>query len=103
MDFMKVHVAPRMAKIFQGKDAAQYADFGCRSCHGPDWKAPKDYLPELATKDAKITAFVEKPEVAKFMAEKVLPEMASVFGQAPYDPATKTGFGCMGCHNVETK
>jgi hypothetical protein len=31
----------------------------------------------------------EKPELAKFMAEKVVPEMAAAMDQPPYDPATK--------------
>jgi cytochrome c551/c552 len=101
--FMKANVAPRMAKVFQGMNATHFADFGCKTCHGPDWKAPKDFLPKLSMKDGKITAFADKPEVAKFMAEKVVPEMASALGEKPYDAATKSGFGCMGCHSIETK
>lgn len=100
---MKAHVVPRMSKVFQGADAARYADFGCVTCHGPKYQAPKDYLPRLTLKDGKLTAFADKPDVAKFMAEKVVPEMASIFGKPPYDPATKQGFGCMGCHGVDMK
>jgi hypothetical protein len=37
------------------------------------------------------------------MAEKVVPEMAAALGMPPFNPATKTGFGCMGCHGVEKK
>jgi hypothetical protein len=87
-----------MAKVF-----TREKDFGCKTCHGPNRQDPKDFLPKLALKDGKITAFADKPEVAKFMAEKVVPEMASVLGKQPYDPATKQGFGCMGCHTVEAK
>jgi hypothetical protein len=101
--YMKKNVAPRMAKVFQGANASHYADFGCKSCHGPEYKAPKDYLPHLTMKDGKMTAFTEKPEVSKFMAEHVVPEMASAMGQAPYDPKTHQGFGCGGCHAVDMK
>jgi hypothetical protein len=101
--FMKKNVAPRMAKVFQGASAERYANFGCKSCHGPDFKAPKEFLPHLAMKDGKLAAFADKPEVAKFMAEHVVPEMASAMGQPPYDPQTHQGFGCGGCHAIDMK
>lgn len=101
--FMKQKVAPRMAKVFQSIDANHYAKFDCKGCHGPEFKAPKDVLPKLTLKDGKITAFTEKPQVAKIMAEKVVPEMAAALGVKPYDPQTKEGFGCGGCHAVEMK
>jgi len=101
--FMKAKVAPRMAKVFQEADAAHYANFNCKSCHGPEFKLPKDFLPKLTLKDGKITAFADKPQVSKFMAERVVPEMATALGVKPYDPKTKEGFGCGGCHAIEMK
>lgn len=101
--FMKTKVAPHMAEVFRAADATRYAKFDCKTCHGPAYKEPKEFLPHLVMKDGKITAFAEKPEVAKFMAEKVVPEMAAIFGEKPYDPATKTGFGCMECHAIDMK
>jgi hypothetical protein len=101
--FMKKNVAPRMAKVFQGADAKRYAEFGCKTCHGPDFKTPKDFLPHLSMKDGKMSAFADKPEVAKFMAEHVVPEMASALGEQPYNPQTKQGFGCHGCHEIDMK
>ena len=101
--FMKKNVVPRMAKVFQGADAARYASFGCKTCHGPEGKLPKEFLPHLTMKGGKLTAFAEKPEVAKLMAEHVSPEMASALGQPPYDPQTHQGFGCGGCHTVDMK
>lgn len=101
--FMKAHVVPRMSKVFQAADAKKYAEFGCKTCHGPQYKDPQVFLPKLQMKDGKITAFETKPQLAKFMAEKVTPEMAAAMGQKPYDPATKQGFGCGGCHTVEMK
>lgn len=99
--FMKAKVVPTMSKVFQDFDDKEFAGFGCKTCHGPDWKSPKDYLPKLHMKDGQIEEFKDEPEEAKFMAEKVVPAMAGVFGMQPFDPATKQGFGCMGCHTVE--
>jgi cytochrome c551/c552 len=50
-----------------------------------------------------MTAFADKPEVAKFMAEKVVPEMAATLGEPPYDMTTHKGFGCGGCHTIDMK
>lgn len=93
--FMKAKVVPGMAPIF-----ADEADFGCATCHGPKYESPQAYLPKLVFKQGNLTAFAEKPEISKFMAEKVSPEMAKILGKAPYDPATHQGFGCTGCHAV---
>ncbi len=98
--FMKAKVVPAMAPLFQNADPEAYADFGCQTCHGPEGKLPKEYLPELTLKDGKLTAFAEDPDTAKFMAEHVTPTMAGVLGMPPYDPATHTGFGCGGCHSI---
>jgi hypothetical protein len=100
---MKANVVPRMGAVFKAKDAAHYAAFGCKTCHGPSMKDPKEFLPHLAMKDGKMTAFAEKPEVAKFMAEKVVPEMAATLGEPPYDMTTHKGFGCGGCHTIDMK
>ena len=43
----------------------------------------------------------KKPEIVKFMSEKVVPDMANALGEKPFDPATKQGFGCAGCHEVK--
>jgi len=92
-----------MRPVFQAENAARYADFGCKTCHGPQLKAPQAYLPKLAMKDGKLTAFAEKPEIAKFMAERVAPTMAAAMGLPPFDMQTGQGFGCAGCHSVESK
>jgi hypothetical protein len=86
-----------MSKVFTKTETT------CKTCHGPAYKEPKEFLPHLTMKDGKITAFAEKPEVSKFMAEKVVPEMAAAMGQPPYDPATHKGFGCGGCHTIDMK
>jgi hypothetical protein len=103
MAFMKTVIMPKMTPVFQAGDAKHYADVSCKTCHGPNYQAPKDFLPKLTMKDGKITSFAEKPEVSKFMAEKIVPAMAAAMGKPPYDPATHQGFGCAGCHAVEMK
>jgi hypothetical protein len=101
--YMQTKVVPPMSRVFVDHDAKTYADFGCKTCHGPQYLTPTKFLPKLTMKGGKITAFAEKPAIAKWMNDKVVPEMAAAMGQKPYDAATKTGFGCAGCHAVEMK
>ncbi len=99
--FMQAKVMPKMKALFEGMSAEHYADFSCKTCHGPEWKKPKDFLPTLEMKDGKFTAAKDKPQVVEFMMQKVTPEMAGIFGQPPFDPKTGKGFGCGGCHTVK--
>jgi hypothetical protein len=57
-------------------------------------------LPELTLKDGQLAEAKEHPELAKFMSEKVSPQMAELFGKKPFDPASGEGFGCAGCHKL---
>jgi mono/diheme cytochrome c family protein len=100
--YMKAKVLPAMAKVM-APEGSKRPDVTCKTCHGPNYADPKTFLPKLTMKDGKITAFAEKPEVANFMATKVVPAMAAAMGEKPYDPATHQGFGCAGCHTVEMK
>ena len=101
--FMKKNVVPEMEPVFKGYNAKRYEKFSCKTCHGPKYQAPKDFLPKLTFKDGKITSFADKPEFSKFMAEQVVPHMATAMGLKPFDMATHTGFGCNGCHTVLMK
>lgn len=102
MEFMKNVVMPRMAKVFQDHDAKDYASFGCKTCHGDPPKDPHDALPKLKLSgDGLKKLQQDDADMLKFMHDKVMPEMAAIFGQQPYDPQTKQGFGCKGCHTVE--
>ena len=99
--FMKKKVMPVMSKSFQEFDPKEFADVSCKTCHGPQMKPhPVDFLPELNFKDGKLKEAEEHPEMAKFMHDKVVPQMAELFGKPVYDPATKQGFGCGGCHKI---
>jgi hypothetical protein len=101
--FMKKNVVPEMEPVFKAFDAKRYDKFSCKTCHGPAFKDPHAFLPKLTLKDGKMVEFEKKPEISKFMAEQVVPHMATAMGMKPYDPATKEGFGCGGCHTVNMK
>jgi hypothetical protein len=100
---MKTVVQPAMSKIFQAFDAKRYEGFGCASCHGPT----KDQDPHKALVKLQLSGdgfqrlAAEKPLITKLMTEKVTPAMAAAMSEKPFDPATKQGFGCGGCHTVE--
>ncbi|HEX4515961.1 MAG TPA: hypothetical protein VH054_20570 [Polyangiaceae bacterium] len=101
--YMKAKVVPAMGPVFQAFDGKKYAEFGCKTCHGPAFKVPKDYLPHLHFADGKLKEAAEKPEMAKFMMEKVTPAMVTAMGAKPFDPQAHTGFGCGGCHTIDMK
>jgi hypothetical protein len=101
--FMKKNVVPEMEPVFKGYDAKMFDKFSCKTCHGPAYKDPHEFLPKLVFKDGKITSFEKKPAISKFMAEQVVPHMATAMGMKPFDPATKEGFGCGGCHTISMK
>ncbi len=98
MKHMKTVVAPRMAKVFQEASAEEYEDFSCVTCHGPgakdgNFEMPSKDLPALDQEEME-----EHPEVTQFMKERVVPEMAKLLGEEPYNPETHEGFGCYHCH-----
>jgi len=104
LKYMKEVVAPQMAKTFQAFDAEHFAEFGCSNCHGPGAKdgvfeMPSEALPKLPADPTPV--FDEKPEVAKFMAEQVSPQMAKLLGEEPFNPETGSGFGCFDCHTKQ--
>lgn len=101
--FMKAPFAPALGSVFKGHDATRFANFDCKTCHGPDSKPqPRDFLPHLTlTADGKgIAELTSKPELSKFMVEVEL-AAAKAFGKPPYDVKTGQGFGCAGCHAVD--
>ncbi|HYQ45748.1 MAG TPA: hypothetical protein VER11_27435 [Polyangiaceae bacterium] len=101
--FMKKNVVPEMGPVFKAYDAKRYAEFGCKTCHGPKFKDPKEFLPKLTIKDGKLDIPADDAAIAKFMGEQVVPHMAAALGLKPFDMATHTGFGCGGCHTMKTK
>ena len=104
--FMKKNVVPEMEPVFKAFDDKRYAKFSCKTCHGPKFQVPKDFLPKLTfSKEGKMLAPTgeKAAKVGEFMGKEVVPHMATALGLAPYDMATGKGFGCHGCHEVKMK
>ena len=100
-DYMKKTVVPTMKPLFQKFDAKHYANFGCKTCHGKDPKASKFKMPnaDLPKLDfAALKAGKQKPEIAKWMGDVVMPQMAGLMHQPPHSEANPKGFGCLECH-----
>ena len=102
-EIMMTKVVPHVGKQFKEFDGKRYEKFGCGTCHGPSKKEdPHKVLPKLTFKDGGMEKLTKtKPEIMKFMADKVVPTMAAALGEKPYDNTTKQGFGCSGCHAVD--
>lgn len=101
--FMGKVIVPAMKPLFAEFDATKFGKFGCETCHGPNRKKPTEFLPKLTLAGGKFKTAPDKAKMLQFMMEKVTPEMAKAMGEKPYDPATKTGFGCGECHVIDMK
>ena len=102
---MMHEVTPKMADLFRGLAPEHYAEFNCVTCHGPgakqgEFDMPSPSLPKLPPGGDFAKLMETKPDVMKFMGERVVPEMAALLDTAPYDPSTGEGFGCYGCHQA---
>jgi cytochrome c551/c552 len=102
VEVMMTKVVPNVGKAFKEHNGMRYDKFGCATCHGPKKNDdPHNVLPKLTLSNGGLEKLNKnKPEVMKFMAEKVVPTMAAALGEKPYDPTTKQGFGCAGCHTI---
>lgn len=104
--YMASVVVPRMREVFRAFDPKEFAEFGCKTCHGKSarergFEMPTPDLPVLPSSHEEFGAIMkEKPEWVKFMAEKVTPEMATLLGKPAYDPKTQQpgAFSCSNCH-----
>ena len=107
VDLMKHVVLPAMKTEFTAWEGEEFAAMNCATCHGagakdktfemPNPKLPK--LPADAEGWKKLEA--EEADAVKFMRETVVPKMAAMLGEQPYDPATGKGFGCFECHTTK--
>jgi cytochrome c peroxidase len=121
-DKMRTAVLPKMSVLFHDFDTQRYAkvtcatchpclrsgqagyvQMECSSCHKPDGmpekpKMPSAGLPKLTSADGFKLHKDRAPKTVSFMMTKVVPQMASLIGEQPYDPETKKGFGCFNCH-----
>jgi hypothetical protein len=102
--YMKGAVMPKMGPMFHDFDAKTFSDPRCGLCHGAgakdgSFKMPNPALPKLpATPEGFKKLHDEHPQVVEFMSKQVVPTMANLLGEQPYDPKTQKGFGCFECH-----
>jgi cytochrome c553 len=112
--YMKAAVTPKMKVVFQEFDPKLFAKFNCATCHGKEAKKREFKMPnpEIHPLPGSEAAFMEmmkkKPsweKWAKFMGEKVEPQMATLLGKPVFDPKKPdpAAFGCGGCHTIEKK
>lgn len=107
--FMAKVVMPKMKELFTTFDPKTFAEVNCKTCHGEGavdktFKMPNPDIAALPTTSEAFEALAkEKPEVVKFMATQVKPQMAALLGIEEFDPASpKEGtFGCYACHTTE--
>ena len=102
IQFMKEKVVPTMEPIFKNHDAKDFAEFGCKTCHGEAvekgvFDMPNAKLPVLDFSD--MSKF--KPEDLKWMKTEVLPTMAKLVKQPEYSQENPKGFGCLECHTAK--
>jgi hypothetical protein len=96
MDYMKQKVLPRMTAVFQESGSKDFEEVNCVTCHGSraeqgNFEMPNEDLLPLDVSDGFADEKKAHPEMMKFMGERVVPEMASLLGEEPYNQK-RTGF-----------
>jgi predicted small lipoprotein YifL len=104
IQFMKEQVVPTMAPLFKEHDPKEFAEFGCKNCHGDgaekgEFEMPNPNLPKLDFAD--MSKF-EKHDI-EWMSKVIKPTMAKLLQEAEYSPENPEGFGCMHCHTAAGK
>lgn len=106
-DYMRERVVPVMKPLFVAFNPQAYAEFTCKTCHGPDarereFKMPNPHnialYPTGSPEQLKTVA--EHPEEVRFMFQKVVPTMQALLGLEDYDEVRGTGFSCYFCHTA---
>lgn len=108
VELMKTVVVPKMGALFKEFDEKKYAEVKCTLCHGPGAKEgkfdmPNPKLPKLDPANGFAKHKKKTAKMLEFMMQKVVKEMAGALGEEPFNPETKQGFGCGGCHVIAGK
>ncbi len=104
--YMGMVVLPKMREVFRAFDGEKFASIGCGTCHGKDarsrgFEMPNPDLYQLPNSQEEWGKLMkEKPEMLRFMGEKVKPEMAALLGVPSMDPQNPQpgALGCGACH-----
>ena len=106
--YMKNVVMPAMKPMFVAFDP-KYDEFTCATCHSKasiadhSFAMPNpDILPLPTTHEGFEALGKEKGAWMKFMGEEVKPKMAELLGLPQWEPNNPTGFGCYGCHAMQS-
>ena len=104
IQFMKEKVVPTMEPLFKEHDPKEFAEFGCKTCHGAgaekgEFEMPNPNLPKLNFADMS----KHKKQDLEWMGKVIKPTMAMLLQQPEYTPETPDGFGCVHCHTAEAK
>jgi len=100
-------VVAKMKQICQAHDEVDFKGCKREPCHGDDMKGrnfelPTDSIYPLPKENTIQAAMDYDAKTTKFMIEQVVPEMAKLLDEEPYDPETQKGhFGCFSCHPSE--
>jgi hypothetical protein len=105
VEIMMTKVVPNVGKLFKEHDAKKYAKFTCKTCHGDvkekSKEDPHKVLPKLTFSNGGYEKLQKaKPDMVKFMNDKVLPAMADALGEKVADKDGKNGTTCGTCHTV---
>ena len=105
--YMHDTVLPTMTSLLQAYDPAHFTEVTCATCHGANARAVHFHMPNGI---APLPAFgtpaaqermARQHRAYEFMGTRVVPVMAQLLGQQPYNPQTHQGFGCFNCHGHE--
>lgn len=103
-DWMGLEVFPKMKMAFGEFDGESFGDFECQTCHGRNMLGVNFRMPSeiyaLSASDPVGDAEEYDADMAGFMVNIVVPEMAKLLDTSPYDPETQQGLSCFACHPV---
>jgi len=101
--YMERAVTPVMAAVFRAYSPKTYANFSCKTCHGPAAAGDAFRMPNPALRmtlgDVQSALSPGAEPVAAFMVHDVDPAMTKLLGQSGTDPGRT--HGCFRCHTLE--
>lgn len=104
IQFMKEKVVPTMGPLFQKHDPEEFADFGCKTCHGAGAEKGEFHMPNAALPKLFGPSMDKyKKEDVEWMGKEIKPAMAALLKEPEMTKENPSGFGCLHCHEAEAK